>query len=212
MTYCPKHIKQQPGSSDCGPSSLGMAVDFASLGVVRPKAATIRDVIDDFTDGTNPVQWLEFCRKMGIVAAAVKEVAGLRKTLTAGNAVVIAVDYAAWRKAGLPAYTTFAGWHALMLHRKENGELHLHDPLTDTGTNIDEALFFKFMTNNCQAIVVRGSRYLRVQSSLPSAPSDEEKRLVAIIDEATVDAEGVRVAVENALELVEALQVTLTAP
>lgn len=208
--YCPKHIKQQPGSSDCGPSSLGMAVDFATFGAVRPKAATIRDVINDNEGGTNPLQWLEFCRKMGIVAAKIQDSAGLRKTLNAGNGVVIAVDYNLWRKAGLPAYTTFTGWHAIMLHDVErDGRVHVHDPLTTVGVGVDAEAIIRFMGSQPNAIVVRGSRYLRVQDALPAQPTDEEKRLAALLDEARVEAEGVRVAAENTVELVDALQILL---
>lgn len=208
-TYCPKHVQQAPGSSNCGPSALSMGIDFASLGVVRPKAETIRDVINDFEGGTNPAQWLGFCRKMGIVAAPIKDLFGLKATLTAGNTVVLAVDYGKWKDAGLPGHTTFRGWHALMIHPKKDGQIHLHDSLTTTGVNVDEAALFKFLGSTPLAIVVRGSRWLRQQENAPTPPSAEEERLDALLEEARREAEGVRVAAENTLELVEGLQATL---
>lgn len=208
-TYCPKHVQQAPGSSNCGPSALSMGIDFASLGVVRPKAETIRDVINDFDGGTNPAQWLGFCRKMGIVAASIKDQAGMRATLAAGNAVVLAVDYGKWKDAGLPGYSTFRGWHALHLHRKEDGQLHLHDSLTTSGTNVDEAAMYKFLGTAPLAIVVRGSRWLRLQGAKPDGPTAEEERLDALLEQARTEAEGVRVAAENTVELVEGLQAVL---
>lgn len=149
MSYLPKHQRQLDGSalggSDCGPTSLSIAIDAVTSGAVRPTTEAIRKLANDTSGGTTPDDWQRACRAMGIATARHQNGTRLAAAFRAGEAVVIAANYGKWRAAGFPAYGSFDGWHAMAAVPSGDTHIWLYDPLAAGRVRLDRKAVLGFL-------------------------------------------------------------------
>jgi hypothetical protein len=148
MTYLPAHQGQlnkgtpvpgaTKGSLDCGPRSVGMAIDAATRGQLKLTVAQVRgrmgvpgpqpSNVDDAKRGVESVQGLRYYR--------LRTVAKLRQAVASSRPVHLCIDYGTFnRLAGRTGDPRFAGGHSVLVlgQRKHDGAVwwRLFDPLDD---------------------------------------------------------------------------------
>lgn len=168
MGYLPRHQKQLDGSalggSDCGPTSLSVAIDAATLGAARPTTEAIRRLARDTEGGTTPDDWKRACRAMGVATASCQTGAVLAASLARNESVVIAAHYGKWRAAGFPAYGSFDGWHAMTVVASGENHVWLYDPLASKPVRLDRRKVISFLGPSPIAVAVKPSKFLQKKS------------------------------------------------
>jgi len=164
VSYTPKHQRQFDGSalagSDCGPTSLSIAIDAATLGAARPTTECIRRLARDAAGGTTPDDWQRACKAMGIKTYRPATPALLGRALGNAAPVVVAVPYGEWREAGLPAHGSFTGWHAMTLLASGPAHYWLYDPLAQTRARVPRSAVLSFFSGPVIAVAVRRGAWL----------------------------------------------------
>lgn len=162
MSYTPKHQRQLDGSalqgSDCGPTSLSVAIDRATRGAAVPTTEAIRKLARDHSGGTTPDDWKRACDAMGVRSHRPNSRAQLSSALSGREAVVIAVQYGRWRAAGLPAYGSFTGWHAMTILASGPDHLWLYDPLAPGKVRVSRRAVLTEVGSSPVAFAVRNPK------------------------------------------------------